>query len=118
MNEFLEVFGGMRLGTVVLLIAAFIFMWKTYKKVEAYFKDKYEMEAEKEKQMKDILGQVQQYPKWREQSIERQKEFSSEINDLRNTQKEIIDKACDETKWRSEERRVGKECRSRWSPYH
>lgn len=83
-------FGGMRLGTVVLLIAAFIFMWKTYKKVEAYFKDKYEMEAEKEKQMKDILGQVQQYPKWREQSIERQKEFSSEINDLRNTQKEII----------------------------
>src|SRR5256886_4584395 len=22
------------------------------------------------------------------------------------------------TNWRSEERRVGKECRSRWSPYH
>ena len=22
------------------------------------------------------------------------------------------------TAWRSEERRVGKECRSRWSPYH
>ena len=22
------------------------------------------------------------------------------------------------TGWRSEERRVGKECRSRWSPYH
>ena len=24
----------------------------------------------------------------------------------------------DSGKWRSEERRVGKECRSRWSPYH
>ena len=24
----------------------------------------------------------------------------------------------DEKKFRSEERRVGKECRSRWSPYH
>ena len=23
-----------------------------------------------------------------------------------------------QTEWRSEERRVGKECRSRWSPYH
>ena len=23
-----------------------------------------------------------------------------------------------EDNWRSEERRVGKECRSRWSPYH
>ena len=25
---------------------------------------------------------------------------------------------CDMIKGRSEERRVGKECRSRWSPYH
>src|SRR5258708_39315235 len=25
---------------------------------------------------------------------------------------------CDAAAWRSEERRVGKECRSRWSPYH
>ena len=24
----------------------------------------------------------------------------------------------DPEQWRSEERRVGKECRSRWSPYH
>ena len=23
-----------------------------------------------------------------------------------------------DSRWRSEERRVGKECRSRWSPYH
>ena len=28
---------------------------------------------------------------------------------------ELYDQVCD---WRSEERRVGKECRSRWSPYH
>ena len=26
--------------------------------------------------------------------------------------------ASDACSWRSEERRVGKECRSRWSPYH
>ena len=32
----------------------------------------------------------------------------------------IADSLCytTETKTRSEERRVGKECRSRWSPYH
>ena len=30
-----------------------------------------------------------------------------------NFNKEIVDHT-----WRSEERRVGKECRSRWSPYH
>ena len=28
-----------------------------------------------------------------------------------------LDKS-NEALWRSEERRVGKECRSRWSPYH
>ena len=27
-------------------------------------------------------------------------------------------RACFDEHWRSEERRVGKECRSRWSPYH
>ena len=32
------------------------------------------------------------------------------IDDLSNSNIEVLD--------RSEERRVGKECRSRWSPYH
>src|SRR5256885_4051045 len=27
-------------------------------------------------------------------------------------------RALGQSEWRSEERRVGKECRSRWSPYH
>ena len=31
--------------------------------------------------------------------------------------KEVLD-GTDVLIWRSEERRVGKECRSRWSPYH
>ena len=30
----------------------------------------------------------------------------------------IWDRVCENLKNRSEERRVGKECRSRWSPYH
>ena len=29
-----------------------------------------------------------------------------------------LDAICDHIRERSEERRVGKECRSRWSPYH
>ena len=31
---------------------------------------------------------------------------------------ELVREACFDHKTRSEERRVGKECRSRWSPYH
>ena len=37
------------------------------------------------------------------------------INEL---QDEVIAEFSDFDDWRSEERRVGKECRSRWSPYH
>lgn len=90
MEAFLEAFGGLTLGTIAVLIAAIIFMWKIYKKVEEYFVKKYEAEVEKEKQMQDILQQVQQYPQWRQQSIERQIEFASEIDTLSNAQKEII----------------------------
>src|SRR3712207_8120410 len=30
----------------------------------------------------------------------------------------LVRRMYDDPYWRSEERRVGKECRSRWSPYH
>ena len=32
--------------------------------------------------------------------------------------KEEEEEVTEREEWRSEERRVGKECRSRWSPYH
>ena len=35
-----------------------------------------------------------------------------------STGNNIIWGSCEAAKFRSEERRVGKECRSRWSPYH
>ena len=38
-----------------------------------------------------------------------------EVPRVRHNFKETSD---DKAAWRSEERRVGKECRSRWSPYH
>src|ERR1035437_886027 len=31
---------------------------------------------------------------------------------------EYVESIQEDVRWRSEERRVGKECRSRWSPYH
>src|SRR5256885_12197235 len=35
---------------------------------------------------------------------------------LRHGRRQLLDRS--RVLWRSEERRVGKECRSRWSPYH
>ena len=89
LKEFLQVFGEIKIATVVIVIAAFIFLFKIYKAVAAYFREKYRLEMEKEKQMQGILKQVEMYPKWREQSIERQKEFTKAIDKLQQNQAEI-----------------------------
>ena len=53
--------------------------------------------------------------------VEKVDDFSTQINledaKLRNPEAEIGGEPIEE-ELRSEERRVGKECRSRWSPYH
>ena len=41
--------------------------------------------------------------------------YGNEVRKLRDSMGMNRKKFCD---YRSEERRVGKECRSRWSPYH
>ena len=41
-----------------------------------------------------------------------------DLSELQVIAKELGIKKTDSLKKRSEERRVGKECRSRWSPYH
>ena len=42
----------------------------------------------------------------------------AELKALNGNDKEIEDRFYRTLEFRSEERRVGKECRSRWSPYH
>ena len=39
-------------------------------------------------------------------------------NKARAALRAVIDENIEQLRVRSEERRVGKECRSRWSPYH
>ena len=51
------------------------------------------------------------------QAIQDQKEFAKEFGELYGPNANLNKQFYDQTK-RSEERRVGKECRSRWSPYH
>lgn len=82
LNAFLEIFGDLKVATVVLVITAVIFLWKVFKAVENYYHKKWEVEKEKEKQTKDILEQVQNYPKWHQQSIDIRDKFSETIASL------------------------------------
>ena len=56
-----------------------------------------------------IVKMIQNLGNRMEARIEKiQQMFNKDLEELKNKQTEM----------RSEERRVGKECRSRWSPYH
>lgn len=90
MNWLLEAAGDLKVAAVVVVIAAVVFLWKVYRIVEEHFRKKYEMEAEKERQMQDILEQVQQYPKWRQQSLEKQEAYNRQFERISKTQEEII----------------------------
>ena len=90
MNEFIEIFGDMKVAAVVMIIAAIVFLWKIYKVVEKHFRKKYDAEAQRAAQMNDILEQVKKYPEWRRQSIEYQKKYAEEIQKLQERQTEII----------------------------
>ena len=51
-------------------------------------------------------------------SVEGEKEYRQQMQNIIARQKEYAAELKSTTASRSEERRVGKECRSRWSPYH
>src|SRR3712207_6947813 len=44
--------------------------------------------------------------------------FDASLKETRRRIEEVAREQVDTATFRSEERRVGKECRSRWSPYH
>ena len=55
---------------------------------------------------------------WQGDTLVLQAQNDAARNTLRNLYAVTIEKILTEINERSEERRVGKECRSRWSPYH
>ena len=46
------------------------------------------------------------------------KPWKKRVMDLEDIRDEVSQEQVEDIRDRSEERRVGKECRSRWSPYH
>ena len=58
--------------------------------------------TEAEEQISDLEDRMVEFTAMEQNKKKRMKRNEDSLRDL----------------WRSEERRVGKECRSRWSPYH
>lgn len=70
MEYFLESFGDVKVGSVVILICSLAFFLKCYQRIKEYFSKKTIEERERDEHLKRMFEQVEQYPKWRNQSIE------------------------------------------------
>lgn len=79
MDEFLKVFGDITISTVAVVIVALVFLWKLYTIVKNHLIEKYKQEEEKEKKVQEVIEQASNYPKWHEQSVKIQKQFSETI---------------------------------------
>ena len=67
--------------------------------------------------VKASMGHLRDLPK-KKMSIDIEHDFQPEYVPIDGKDKIIKEIRSEIRKSRSEERRVGKECRSRWSPYH
>lgn len=86
MDEFLEVFGDLKVATVVTVIVALFFIWKLYKMARKQLIEKYKQEEAKEKRVQEIIDQAANYPKWHQQSLDIQQKFSDAIAAIETSQ--------------------------------
>ena len=91
MEAFLQAFGDMTVASVVLAITALIFLWKIYAIVKEHLISKYKQEEEKERKLQEVIEQASLYPKWHEQSLSIQKEFSNNISSIETTQRNNLE---------------------------
>ena len=82
MDYFLQLFGDITIGKAVVFLCAIGFMFATYKKIEKYITDKAFKERENNEKFNQVIDQVEQYPKWHEQSIDIRTKLTDSINGL------------------------------------
>src|SRR2546426_2491768 len=89
------------------------FRGKTDRKVEAFTSP---LATDRRLSRHDIAGSIAHCRTLERAGVLTRREADKLVAGLKQVEKEIADGRFRFT--RSEERRVGKECRSRWSPYH
>lgn len=87
-DEFVKLFGDISLLHLVELILAASFLIYIGKKTRDYLIKRHEAELKKEDALKEALEGVRKYPEYRKQSIQIQELLESEIQALREMQKE------------------------------
>lgn len=95
LDQFLDLFGNITVLNLVQFILAVVFIVIIFKKIKDYLDDKqermiqeYEKNKERDRKLQIALDAIDQYPKYRQQSIEIQQHLEGEIQALRKSQQE------------------------------
>lgn len=96
MEEFLSIFGNITILQVVQFILAVVFIVLVYRQVKKYFQKKIAeqnkraaIDEQRDKQLKEALDSVHQYPQYRQQSLEIQEKLQGQIEALNQAQQEL-----------------------------
>lgn len=88
MEQFLELFGEVRVSTVVCVLVAASFLVGVFVKCKKAVDGWYQKRQEEKAKIDKIISQVEQYPTWRQQSINIQKGYDKAISELKQRQEE------------------------------
>ncbi len=91
MNEFIEMFGGLTVANIVTIVLAGVFLRFVYIKIKDYFENRVKAEQEEKDKLNTCLESIAQYPKYRQQSVDAQRNLQGQIDELKATQKEVKD---------------------------
>lgn len=95
MEYMMELFGNMTADRVLIAIAAITFMGGCYKKISNYFGAKAVNDYKQAQEIQKVIDQSRNYPIWRQQSLDIQKELTEQIHAL-NTKMDGLSRASGE----------------------
>ena len=90
MDALIEAFGSYSIGYVVVLVAAFIFLYKIYRKVAQAIVEQHDVKRMQDEKIQQILDQESKYPEWRKQSLNIQEKLTDRLDNIEQSQKSVI----------------------------
>lgn len=82
-NEFVSLFGDITILHVVEIILTCVFVYSVGKNIKDYLIKRHDAEQQKNAQLEEALSAVRKYPEWHQHSLDMQKLFSHEIQELK-----------------------------------
>ena len=90
MDALIEAFGSYSIGSVIVLVAAFVFLYKIYRKAAQAIVEQHDLKKAQDEQIARIIEQEAKYPEWRQQSLDIQKKLTERMDEMQKFQEDVM----------------------------